>query len=192
MTRTLLPLLALFAFACDSQDAAPPADAPPTEPAVELDPLDPLAGLPDRSATEAADAEALQKSWGTTTELPTFEGDNAMAKNDAVKVSLDWLAVVDGGDYGAGWDAAAALVQDSTSKDQFSQQVGTLRGSFGAVKSRTFSKAEYSKVLPGAPDGEYVVIQYTTEFENKAQAVETITPMLDWDGTWKVSGYYVK
>ncbi len=46
--------------------------------------------------------------------------------------------------------------------------------------------------LPGAPDGEYVVIQYNTEFENKKVAIETITPMLDDDGKWRVSGYYIK
>ncbi|HWN92533.1 MAG TPA: DUF4019 domain-containing protein, partial [Verrucomicrobiae bacterium] len=48
------------------------------------------------------------------------------------------------------------------------------------------------RTLPGAPDGEYVVIQYETAFENKASAVETITPMLDKDGSWRISGYYIK
>ena len=46
--------------------------------------------------------------------------------------------------------------------------------------------------LPGAPDGEYVVLQFDTSFANKKEAVETVTPMLDKDGKWKVSGYYIK
>jgi len=46
--------------------------------------------------------------------------------------------------------------------------------------------------MPGAPDGEYVVIQYETEFEKKASAVETVTPERDKNGTWRVSGYYIK
>jgi hypothetical protein len=46
--------------------------------------------------------------------------------------------------------------------------------------------------LAGAPDGEYVVIQYETSFENKKSSIETVTPMLDKDGKWRVSGYYVK
>jgi hypothetical protein len=46
--------------------------------------------------------------------------------------------------------------------------------------------------LPGAPEGRYVVIQYETVFENKASAVETITPMLDPDGAWRVSGYLIR
>jgi ribosomal protein S17E len=40
--------------------------------------------------------------------------------------------------------------------------------------------------------GEYVVIQFETSFENKKTAVETVTPMMDKDGIWRVSGYYIK
>jgi hypothetical protein len=46
--------------------------------------------------------------------------------------------------------------------------------------------------LPGAPDGDYVVIKFASSFENKASAVETVTPMKDTDGKWHVSGYYIK
>jgi hypothetical protein len=37
---------------------------------------------------------------------------------------------------------------------------------------------------------EYVVIQYETQFEHHT-ATETVTPMLDKDGAWKVSGYFI-
>jgi hypothetical protein len=46
--------------------------------------------------------------------------------------------------------------------------------------------------LPAAPDGNYVVLKYDTSFENKKSATETIAPMLDKDGKWRVSGYYIK
>ncbi len=186
MSRTLTPLLAIFALACGAQDATPPADAPPAEQDVAQ------SAPPDRTATEAADAESAKEELGTVTELPTFEGDKAMAKADAAKVSLDWLTLVDDSQYDQSWDAAASVLQDAAPKDQFSQQVGAVRARFGPVTSRTFRQAEYHTTLPGAADGEYVVIQYDTVFENKAEAVETITPTLDWDGSWKVSGYYVK
>jgi hypothetical protein len=51
--------------------------------------------------------------------------------------------------------------------------------------------AQYRTSLPGAPDGEYVVIRFKTEFENKKEAYETVTPMKDKDGEWRVSGYYI-
>ena len=34
--------------------------------------------------------------------------------------------------------------------------------------------------------------KYVYSFGNKKAAVETITPMLDKDGKWRVSGYYIK
>ena len=57
---------------------------------------------------------------------------------------------------------------------------------------RSVKSKQYATSLPGAPDGEYVVIQYETSFEKKKSAIETVTPMLDKDGKWRVSGYYIK
>ena len=45
---------------------------------------------------------------------------------------------------------------------------------------------------PGPPDGQYVVIRFQTTFEHKRSGVETVTPMLEQDGGWRVSGYYIK
>ena len=58
--------------------------------------------------------------------------------------------------------------------------------------SRELISISFAEELPGAPDGEYVVLQYKTSFENKKKAIETITPMLEKDGSWKISGYYIK
>jgi hypothetical protein len=35
-------------------------------------------------------------------------------------------------------------------------------------------------------------MQYRTTFAAGGDTIETITPMLDKDGQWKVSGYYIK
>jgi hypothetical protein len=67
-----------------------------------------------------------------------------------------------------------------------------VRGPLGNAVSRNLLSRQYTTTLPGAPDGEYVVIQYETSFENKKVAVETVTPMKDADGHWRVSGYYIK
>lgn len=49
----------------------------------------------------------------------------------------------------------------------------------------------FATSLPGAPDGDYVVLQFATKFENNTKAIETVTPMLN-EGHWRVSGYYVR
>jgi hypothetical protein len=51
---------------------------------------------------------------------------------------------------------------------------------------------KYATELPGAPDGEYVVIEYESSFEKKRNSTETVVPMKDPDGGWRVSGYFVK
>ena len=77
-------------------------------------------------------------------------------------------------------------------EDAWSGAIGPVRQPLGNVVSRTLKGAQYATALPGAPDGQYVVIQYDTSFANKKSAVETITPMLDKDGQWRVSGYFIK
>jgi hypothetical protein len=68
----------------------------------------------------------------------------------------------------------------------------TVRGPLGKIVTRKLKGSQYMTSMPSFPDGEYVVIQFETSFENKDTAVETVTPMLDKDGTWRVSGYYIK
>jgi hypothetical protein len=62
----------------------------------------------------------------------------------------------------------------------------------GPFVSRELTGSHYATSLPGAPDGEYVVLTFQAKFENKASAIETVTPMKDTDGSWRVSGYFVK
>ena len=110
----------------------------------------------------------------------------------AVDASKAWLALVDGGKYADSWAQSASIFQSSITKADWEKSLGAVRKPLGKVLSRKLSSKKYTTTLPGAPDGEYVVIQYETSFEKKASAIETITPMLDKDGKWRVSGYYIK
>ncbi len=117
---------------------------------------------------------------------------NPQAEQEAVKAAEEWLAIVDEGKYGQSWDEAAQLFKNAITKEKWEQALQGLRPSFGKAISRETKSATYKTSLPGAPDGEYVVIQFKTKFENKASAIETITPMKDKDGVWRASGYYIK
>ena len=110
----------------------------------------------------------------------------------AQQSSESWLALVDSGKYANSWDEAAQLFKSAVTKDQWLDALGKARTPQGKVLSRKLKSATYTKTLPNAPEGEYVVIQYDTDFEHKAGATETIVPMLDKDGKWRVSGYFIK
>ncbi len=111
---------------------------------------------------------------------------------EAIAAGDSWLAVVDAEQYEQSWERACAFFRGVVPKEQWVTQVAGVRGPLGPVLSREVSSAEYTKQLPGAPDGEYVVIQYRTKFQNKASAVETVTPMRDPDGVYRVSGYFIR
>jgi len=117
----------------------------------------------------------------------TAEEEEEAAKHAA----LEWLALVDARQYEASWEEAASLFKAQVSAPDWAKAVAAARKPLGDLGDRQLISASYAISLPGAPDGAYVVIQFQTNFENKAQAVETVTPMLD-EGKWRVSGYYIR
>jgi len=103
-----------------------------------------------------------------------------------------WLGQVDAAEYAQSWDAAAGYFRDRIPQSQWVARVSAVRDPLGKLKRRQQSSLRFRRSLPGAPDGEYVIIQYDSSFEHKAAATETVTPMKDADGRWRVSGYYIK
>jgi len=114
------------------------------------------------------------------------------AEKAAVESAKAWLDLVDDGRYFKSWEEAAAGFKVAVSQADWEKTARAVRTPLGKMLSRKLKSQQYATSLPGAPDGEYVVIQYDTKFEKKASAVETVTPMLDKDGKWRVSGYYIK
>lgn len=118
--------------------------------------------------------------------------DETTAISQAQSAATAWLALTDAGQYGPSWDATASLFQAAVTKAQWEAALKGARAPLGALKSRKVKTATFTRTMPGAPDGEYVVIQFDTQFEHKALAVETVTPRREQDGVWRVSGYFIK
>ena len=110
----------------------------------------------------------------------------------ALAAAKKWLGLVDAGEYGESWETAAAYFKSTVTKEYWQQALPAVRKLFGEPVSRKLGSITYTQSLPAAPDGEYVVIQIATTFENKKHAIETVIPMLDSDGEWRVSGYFIK
>ncbi|MFC2085798.1 DUF4019 domain-containing protein [Bacteroidota bacterium] len=116
----------------------------------------------------------------------------AQAEADAIAAADHWLAIVDEAAWLQSHTEASQLFKSAVAPDLWVQQISAARTPFGPFISRTLTGSQYATSLPGAPDGEYVVLTYQAKFKNKANATETVTPMKDSDGTWRVSGYYIK
>lgn len=124
--------------------------------------------------------------------LSACESDTSTKETAAVEAADKWLALVDNGQYAESWSEAADYFKNALNKDQWKQTMTSVRDPLGNTISRKVKSTKYMTEVPGAPDGEYVVIQYETSFKKKKESIETVTPMIDKDGVWRVSGYYIK
>ena len=104
---------------------------------------------------------------------------------------LQWIAQVDDRQYVASWNDAARPFRVRVTPQQWEDAVSAGREPFGRLVSRTVSDATYTTSVPGLPDGEFVIFQFATVFEHKAEGVETVTAVLEED-TWRVTGYFIR
>jgi len=118
--------------------------------------------------------------------------DKELAKSAAVESAEKWLRLIDENKIGESWNQAALMFRNAVTVEDWESSVAAAQKFVGRPLSRKLKSKQYVEELPGAPDGEYVVIEYETSFENKKNGSETVTPMLDPDGRWRVAGYFVK
>jgi hypothetical protein len=132
---------------------------------------------------------ALLLLWGWNI-LPAF-ADEA-AEKAATAAAPAWLSQIDTGSYSNSWRDASAYFKGAVSEKGWQDALSGARKPLGKLVSRKLSKAQSATSLPGAPDGNYVVMQFDSSFANKKNAVETVTFMQEKDGKWRAAGYYIK
>jgi hypothetical protein len=138
---------------------------------------------------------AMLLAWvgATSGGLHAQTGDSAgVAVAAAQTAASSWLRLVDRGQVGESWDSAASPFRGAVARPAWTAAVGTARKPFEPLGARTLLSASLQTKLPGAPPGEYVVLQYRTKAAGGRTVVETITPMKEPDGRWRVSGYYIR
>ncbi|VVE27291.1 hypothetical protein PIN31115_03455 [Pandoraea iniqua] len=150
----------------------------------------------------AASVQAQEPMTRRSAQPPLFatpaSGVSAPASdiNRDVKPALEaanlWLGLVDINRAAQSWEQAAAVFQRSLPADAWAQSLSAARAPLGKVKSRKVADAVFTRNIPGQPEGEYVVIQYDTAFENKADAHEMVTMFYGVDSRWRVAGYLVR
>lgn len=113
-------------------------------------------------------------------------------KQSAIASAERWLTIVDNGNYSESWQESSEFFKQAVKQERWEQAVWSVRKPLGELVSRKLKSSSYTASLPGAPDGEYVVIQFESLFEKKKSGIETVTPMMNKDGMWRASGYTIK
>lgn len=110
----------------------------------------------------------------------------------ATKAALKWLELIDAGKYAESWDEASEFFKTNTPKETWIETLEDLMPQFGENKTRESDGSRFMTKMPGGPDGEYVMLRFSSTFEKKEEATETVTPAKDENGKWRVSGYYIR
>jgi hypothetical protein len=109
----------------------------------------------------------------------------------AERQALGFLGYLDQGRFADSYAYTGMLIRTSLDRDTFAQKLESARNGTGAMVSRNLIDASYSTSVPGAPEGQYVILHYATSFANRQDTVETVT-LAFAKSYWRVSGYYIK
>lgn len=120
--------------------------------------------------------------------VSSAEDSNLKPATDA---ATQWLALVDAGKYSQSWQQASPLFQQKVQLADWQADLSRVRTRLGRVGSRQLKSADVVSEPAGAPAGKYVVIKYRTQFAVAGPVIETVKPVLDGSGQWKVSDYSI-
>lgn len=126
------------------------------------------------------------------TRSETFAIADAIQPDPAVtEASREWLALIDRQDWEQSWRSAATTFRTAVTSQDWTASVIAARGATGPVQQRILTAATMTASLPGMPSGEYQALQFATDFDQKADAVESL--FLTREGAeWKVIGYFIR
>lgn len=123
---------------------------------------------------------------------PIAAGERASAVHKGQEAAVAWLDLLDSGQYAASWDQAAPQLQRTMPRPAWDAKVRAQRAPLGPVVARRLKWANYTETLPELPAGQYVILEYETRFANRVSAAETVTPVKDAHGRWKVGAYSIR
>lgn len=109
---------------------------------------------------------------------------------EVINRAKSWLTLIDNGQYQQSWQQADSLFKQTMPQSNWSKALKQVRVPLGKVILRkNLSLMNYDS-LPSLPDGEYVIIQFQSQFMNKEQAIETIS-LSKSSGQWQPIGYFI-
>lgn len=113
------------------------------------------------------------------------------ANEEAARTAaLEWLQLLDAGEYSDAYDLEAARVRAGGTARQFNRSMQARRAPLGGTLSRKMIGVAFSRKMPGAPDGNYESVLFRTTFRHKTSAAERVI-LAHESGRWRVTDYRV-
>jgi len=119
------------------------------------------------------------------------DGELESAQELAQELALSWLTLTDNGQFDSSWNGASTFFQAAISESAWVSSLSAARSSFGGLKSRKIIASTFSKTLPRAPNGTYIVFQFDTAFEKQVSTRETLAMIKVGGDVWRVAAYII-
>ena len=99
---------------------------------------------------------------------------------EAIEAGKKWLELLDADKAGVAWDSASKQLQSVVKREAFIAEVRT------AIK---FARAHE---LPGAPAGDYAIIEFEAKYPNGKHLSEQVIWTIEAGDVWRVAGYFYR
>lgn len=138
-------------------------------------------------------AAVFMSSVGTSSDSENGTGMTKIEVSQAASIGIgkEWLKLVDNKNWSESWSSAGSFFRSKVSEKTWSSTILSVRNPLGSLISRSILKVTKATSLPGAPDGEYELIEFQSNFTNKSNAIETLV-LVKEENTWKTVGYYIR
>jgi Protein of unknown function (DUF4019) len=103
-------------------------------------------------------------------------------------VALQWLGVVDSGNYK---DATLLISEQVRGSRDWTKYFAAHRAPLGRVNNRRIAEVKHASTVPGDPElRPHAIVRFRTSFERKAATTEEIV-LTKMGCCWEVSGYSI-
>jgi len=103
-----------------------------------------------------------------------------------------WLAFTDNLDAANAWRTAGEKFRKQMAAEPWAKALQAQREPLGAVQQRAAVSTSFPKEVPGAPSGNYALLQFRTAFEKKSDGHESMWLEQESDCNWRVIGYFIR
>lgn len=135
----------------------------------------------------------FMSSFGTSSDSANGTSMTKIEVSEAASIvsGKEWLKLVDDQNWSESWNSAGSFFRSKVSEKTWSSTILSVRNPLGTLVSRSILKVTKATSLPGAPDGQYELIEFQSNFTNKSDAIETLV-LVKEENTWKTVGYFIR
>src|SRR5271155_5339014 len=105
---------------------------------------------------------------------PPQAAPRAAEESAAQRQALGFLGYLDEGRFADSYAYTGMLLRARADREAFAAQIQKARAGTGALQARELIDAAYNTSVEGAPEGQYVILHYHSNFANRPDTVETI------------------